>query len=133
MARPRLRQLLLDVLRTDRGARFDGQQWRCPCLHCRSPQVFTAAGEPVTDATLEHLLPRAWFHRPAARALCAHLDGPDDLRNLGVACARCNHGKGKGPDARGPGDAAARALVERLLAERATRWRDADRSLGSVD
>jgi hypothetical protein len=124
MARPRLRALLLEVLRTDVSASLAGAQWRCPCVHCRTPQVFGAEGEPVTAATLEHLLPRAWFRKPAARRLCAGLSGPDDLRNLGIACERCNHGKGKGPDARGPGDPTAYGLVDRLLRERLARWRD---------
>lgn len=123
MVRPRLRTLMLAVLQSDASARFEQERWLCPCVHCRTPQVLTAAGEPVTAATLEHLMPRAWFGKPAARTLAAGLSGPDDLRNLGIACARCNHGKGKGPDARGPVDPAAYALVARLLAARAARWR----------
>jgi hypothetical protein len=47
----------------------------------------------------------------------------DDARNLAVACRRCNQDKGKGPDAAGPQDARAHAVVAALLAKRLTRWR----------
>ena len=124
MARPRLRALLLQVLHSDRTANFADGRWSCRCLHCRTAHVLSAEGEPFTAVTLEHIVPQAWFGRLAARDLCKGLDGPDDPRNLGIACARCNHDKGKGPDKRGAADPVAHALVARLLSERAQRWRE---------
>jgi HNH endonuclease len=52
----------------------------------------------------------------------AGLEGPSDARNLALACARCNQQKGRGPDAAGPGDARARAIVRTLLDRRAERY-----------
>lgn len=94
------------------------------CLHCRTPLRFAESGAPLNGATLEHVVPRSWFGRGAARELTAGLSGPDDPRNLALACAGCNHTKGRGPDARGPGDARARALVAATLARRLQRWRE---------
>ena len=95
------------------------------CLHCRTPLLFAETGAPLNGATLEHVVPRSWFGRGAARELTAALDGPDDPRNLAPACAACNHAKGRGPDARGPGDARAHAAVAGALARRLQRWRPA--------
>lgn len=118
----RLRQLLLAAVRSDCLAVADAMGWRSRCLHCRSPVGVGVDGAPWGGTTLEHIVPRAWFGKVAARALCAPFDGPDDPRNLALACARCNHGKGRGPDARGPGDARALQIVEQLLARRMQRW-----------
>lgn len=118
MARARLKRLLLAVLRSDVTAQFNEGQWLTRCLHCRTRHVLDAEGKPLTAVTLEHIVPQAWFGRRAAARLCAGLEGPDDPRNLGIACARCNHDKGKGPDVRGPTDPVALRLVTRLLALR---------------
>lgn len=71
-------------------------------------------------------MPRAWFGKRDAAALTARVgNDPDDARNLAIACTRCNHDKGKGPDARGPSDARALEVVSALLQRRLDRWRDA--------
>jgi hypothetical protein len=72
-------------------------------------------------------VPRSWFGLREAAALTDGLTGPDDPRNLALACARCNQAKGRGPDARGPADPENRAIVERLLSARLQRFREADR------
>lgn len=120
--RPRLRRLLLLAARTDAAATFVDGAWSTRCLHCRSRIAVDARGEPLGHATLEHVVPRAWF--PKAAALVARVGAPDDPRNLALACAGCNHAKGKGPDERGPGDARAHAVVSALLDARLARWRD---------
>lgn len=80
-------------------------------------------GEPLGLATLEHVVPQAWFDRRAASALCMQIgDDADDPRNLALACARCNHHKGTGHDACDPCDARAREIGS-LLATRLNRWR----------
>jgi hypothetical protein len=48
----------------------------------------------------------------------------NDPRNLAIACATCNHGKGTSHDARGPKDERASAVIGQLLVQRLTRWRD---------
>lgn len=98
--------------------------WLGRCLHCRTRLGLAADGKPWPGTTLEHIVPRSWFGKRAAAALTVGLTGPDDRRNLALACARCNHGKGKGPDARGPGDPAAYEVIANLLARRQTRWRE---------
>ena len=119
----RLRQLLLSAARSDSSAEASELGWITRCLHCRSRIGITADGEPWPGTTLEHVVPRAWFGKPAAATLVARVGAADDARNLALACARCNHQKGRGPDAQGPADAKARAIVERLLETRLLRWR----------
>lgn len=117
---PRTR--LRTVLQTDREARLEEGVWRIRCLHCRHALHLAQTGEPLDGGTLEHIVPRSWFGRRAAAHLTANLHGPDDPRNLALACARCNQQKGKGPDARGPEDARAQEIVSALLEQRARRY-----------
>ena len=125
--RPALRRLFLRALAHDaEAAALPGGGWRTRCLHCRSRLDVAAGGEPLGHATIEHVVPQAWFGRRAAAALCSRVgDDADEARNLALACAGCNHGKGKGHDARGPGDARALEVVTALLDRRLARWREA--------
>jgi len=142
------RALATDALAADASADDRGRAGSCEeparerreagtiatrCLHCRTPLRFAASGAPLNGATLEHVVPRSWFGRPAARELVAGLAGPDDARNLALACAACNHAKGRGPDARGPGDACAREVVAAALARRLERWREEVTALNAAD
>lgn len=124
--RAALRRLLLRALRSDALACFDGAAWSTRCLHCRAHLQLRGDGEALGVASLEHVVPRAWFGMRAAAALTTRVgDDPDDARNLAIACARCNHAKGTRHDARGPGDTRARDVVAALLDARMQRWQDA--------
>lgn len=111
------RRRILDIVRTDRTfARADvrGEPvWLGKCLHCNAHLTVSSAGEPISRATIEHIVPRSG-------------GGTDALENLALACARCNAGKGVRHDPDYHRDPEARALVERLLARRRERWRDPD-------
>lgn len=123
--RPALRRLFLLALRSDVQAVASGDHWQTRCLHCRSRLQVRADGQPLGHATLEHVVPRAWFGKQAAAELAGRVGGdPDDARNLALACARCNHDKGKGHDARGPSDLRAIEVVAGLLEARFKRWRE---------
>jgi len=122
--RSALRRRLLLAAQTDALAQFDGQRWRTRCLHCRAHLELSAQGDALGVTSLEHVVPSAWFGRPAARALTSQVgDQDDDARNLALACASCNHAKGRRQDARGPADPRAFEVVSRLLATRLARWR----------
>ena len=125
MRRPNLRQRFLLALATDTEAhRDDDGDLETRCLHCRRRLHVRADGQPLGSATLEHVVPQAWFGKRAAATLVAQVgDDPDDPRNLAIACAGCNHGKGVRHDARGPGDERARAVIAGLLERRLARWR----------
>jgi hypothetical protein len=123
VTRPLHRALLLAV-ETDRSARLADGVWQTRCIHCRTRLTVGEDGRPLGSTTLEHVVPRSWFGLREAAALTAYLTGPDDPRNLALACARCNQAKGRGPDARGPGDPDALALVGQLQATRLARLRD---------
>lgn len=124
--RPALRRLFLTALRADSEATLSGAGWTTRCLHCRSRLTAREDGTPEGHASLEHVVPQAWFGKRTASMLTARVgDDPDDARNLALACARCNQDKGKGPDARGPADARALEVVTALLDRRLMRWRPA--------
>jgi 5-methylcytosine-specific restriction endonuclease McrA len=123
--RPALRRLFLRALSTDGMAALQDDVWETRCLHCRRRLQVRADGEALGHATLEHVVPQAWFGKRAAAALTAQVgDDADDARNLALACAGCNHGKGVRHDARGPSDLRAREVVMQLLEQRLARWRD---------
>jgi len=81
--------------------------WVGRCIHCNSRIAITEDGR---GATLEHIVPRCH-------------GGDDDVENLALACARCNHLKGTRTDVRGEKDPARLQLEEGLRAKRRARWR----------
>jgi 5-methylcytosine-specific restriction endonuclease McrA len=111
------RRRILDIVATDatfeRTEHRGREVWLGKCLHCNAYLVVGLDGEPISRATIEHILPRVH-------------GGTDDLENLGLACARCNHGKGSRHDQHYRRDPRVQELVARLLARRRERWRDPD-------
>lgn len=123
--RPALRRLFLVALRSDIEAQSHDGAWETRCLHCRRRLYVRGDGEALGGATLEHVVPQAWFGKRAAAVLTAQVgDDANDPRNLAVACASCNHGKGMSHDARGPNDERARTVIGQLLESRLARWRE---------
>jgi len=99
------------VARTDTTFVLRGSDWVGKCLICNGPIAFDAStGQ---GGTLEHIRARS-------------RGGTDDLRNLAVVHARCNGEKGVrwDPKRRRPVDEYD-TFVERLLARRRDRWREA--------
>ncbi len=108
-------RLMLAIVRTDRTfervTHRGGEAWQGKCLHCNAHLLVALDGRPLSKATVEHIVPQS-------------AGGTDDLGNLGLACARCNHQKGVTHDKKGLGDPRAAQVVEKLLARRAQRWRE---------
>lgn len=111
------RRRVLGIIATDatfeRVPHRGAEVWQGKCLHCNAHLTVSLDGEPISRATIEHIVPRG-------------AGGTDALENLGLACARCNQGKGSRHDANFHRDARARELVDRLLQKRRERWRDPD-------
>jgi len=125
--RPALRRLFLRALSTDSAAELRDGVWGTRCLHCRRRLQVRDDGEALGHATLEHVVPQAWFGKRAAAVLTTQVgDDANDARNLAIACASCNHGKGMSHDARGPVDPRALEVVTQLLQRRLARWREPD-------
>jgi 5-methylcytosine-specific restriction endonuclease McrA len=117
------RRLLLRAAETDTLAERVEGGWITRCIHCRSRIRVEDSSGRKSAGTVEHIVPKSWFGNAVASSLAGGLEGPDDPRNLAIACGRCNHAKGKGPDANGPGDSRAYDVVRRLLAARLERYR----------
>ena len=104
-------QKMVRVAETDHTFRRAGALWAGKCLLCNGPLAF----DPKTGegATLEHI-----------RARCR--GGTEELTNLGLVHARCNHEKGRRWDPkRRRGHDEYDAFVGRILERRLARWRDA--------
>jgi 5-methylcytosine-specific restriction endonuclease McrA len=112
---------LVRVAETDRAFHRVGPNWVGKCLICNGPIAFDArTGE---GATLEHIRAR-------------RRGGAEELDNLGVVHARCNHEKGRRWDPkRRRSTAEYDEFVARLLERRRQRWRDrtASGGPGAVD
>lgn len=89
------------------------EAWEGRCIHCRRRLLIGKDGEPIGPATIEHIVPRGQ-------------GGSDELDNLALACARCNHQKGYRLDDRRSDDPVLRRVVETLRERRRARWRDPD-------
>lgn len=87
--------------------------WVGKCLHCDTRLALAEDGEPISRATVEHIVPRS-------------AGGTDDPASLAIACARCTHEKGRRWDPRYATDPRAREIAARLLVKRRRRWRDPD-------
>lgn len=111
----RSRALLLWIAATDKT--FDliilvqGPALCGKCIHCGSRHTLLLDGTPVSDATIEHIVPR-------------HHGGTDELTNLAIACLRCNGEKGIRHDARPQLDTKLQALIGKLQARRTERLRE---------
>jgi 5-methylcytosine-specific restriction endonuclease McrA len=109
------RRRVLAIIATDatfeRVPHRGAEVWRGKCLHCGRWLVIDASGEPVSEATIEHIVPRTH-------------GGRDALENLGLACGRCNRGKGVRHDVRRADDPKLLEIIARLEARRRERWRD---------
>ena len=114
MARDK-RQRILAIVATDRTferTAWRGEEvWAGKCLHCNAHLYVGVDGEPISRATIEHIVPRTH-------------GGGEALENLGLACARCNMDKGHRHDVKRRDDPRAREIVQRLLARRRERWRE---------
>ncbi|MEW5854856.1 MAG: HNH endonuclease [Myxococcota bacterium] len=114
MASPK-RQRVLAIIATDRTferAEYRGREvWQGRCLHCNAYLLVELSGEAISRATIEHIIPRVH-------------GGTDAPENLGLACARCNQGKGMRHDRNFKRDPRVQEMVERLLQRRRERWRD---------
>ena len=108
-------QRVLRVLRTDKTwvlATWRGREvWTGKCLICNRHLQTELDGTPISRVTVEHILPR-------------NHGGTDDLRNLALACARCNNQKGSRIDCRHAGDPKLWEVIRDLQEKRARRWRD---------
>ena len=91
-----------------RDGKADRTAWRGRCLYCDTALWLELDGRPITEITVEHVLPRA-------------RGGTNDLANLALACRRCNQEKGARHDGR-KGERAD-AVVAAAVARRASRWR----------
>jgi 5-methylcytosine-specific restriction endonuclease McrA len=105
-----IQRLLIRVAETDATFSREGPLWVGKCLICNGPIAFDArTGE---GATLEHIRARS-------------RGGTDDLLNLGIAHASCNAEKGRRWDKKRRPLTEYETLVQRFLAARQQRWRDA--------
>lgn len=100
------------IARSDRTFRLEGGEWIGRCLICAAPLRFDAATG--GGATIEHIVPR-------------REGGTDDLTNLGLVHAACNHEKGihwDDPRRRTGRQREYEQLLARLITRRRARWRD---------
>ena len=107
-------QTILSIVRTDRTFELlpftEGTVWQGKCIHCQSKLLIRPSGEPISRATIEHIVPR-------------HHGGTDDPSDLALACARCNNLKGKRLDARRLSDPTLQRVIALLQARRLQRLR----------
>lgn len=83
------------------------------CIHCRTKLAISVDGDPISAASIEHIVPRCH-------------GGTNDLENLAIACQRCNAEKGYRHDVQHASDPKLLALIETLKRRRHERRRDPD-------
>jgi len=87
--------------------------WQGKCIFCRRKLLVAADGTPISAATVEHIVSR-------------NHGGDDSIENLALACASCNHEKGRRHDNQRKDDPRTQEIVSKLQVERRRRWREPD-------
>lgn len=109
-----MRKLLLVAAESDatfERMRLDGgEAWVGRCIHCGTRVVVPLEEHTRASGTLEHIVPR-------------NHGGGDERENLAVACARCNHGKGRRLDGRHRNDPRLQHVITLLQTRRHERLR----------
>lgn len=115
------RRRILEIIATDRtfslreqpGRAEPGSRrtWVGKCIHCNRRLVIDRDGTPISDATIEHIVPK-------------NHGGQNDIDNLALACAACNTEKGRRHDIRRANDPKLQSIIQRLQRVRRERWRD---------
>jgi 5-methylcytosine-specific restriction endonuclease McrA len=110
----RRHRLLLRVAETDRTCELrhvrGRELWVGRCLHCRAKVTVPLDPREPASATLEHIVPR-------------NHGGDDSLTNLALACASCNHAKGRRLDCRRANDETLVRVIAELRRARQERMR----------
>lgn len=108
------RDKVLRIVATDntfeRATDRFGAAWVGKCIHCNARLRISLDGDSCGLATIEHIVPR-------------HHGGDDSVENLALACARCNHQKGKRLDNKKRQDARLWEVLQTLRARRLARLR----------
>jgi len=82
------------------------------CIHCNRKMTLDLTGAPLSNATLEHIVPRTH-------------GGTNQLSNLAVACSGCNGQKGRRHDHKNWNDPRLQHVIGTLQERRRDRWRPA--------
>lgn len=108
------RSKVMNIVATDttfvRATDRFGHAWVGKCIHCNARLRISPEGDSGGQATIEHIVPR-------------HHGGDDSVENLALACARCNHQKGKRLDNKQRQDARMWEVFSALRARRLERLR----------
>jgi 5-methylcytosine-specific restriction endonuclease McrA len=108
------RKLLLAAAESDATFErvwLDGAEaWVGRCIHCGTRVVVPLDARTPASGTLEHIVPR-------------NHGGGDEPENLAVACACCNHSKGRRLDGRHRNDPRLEHVIALLQARRRQRLR----------
>jgi 5-methylcytosine-specific restriction endonuclease McrA len=91
--------------------------WVGRCIHCKSHLTIAANGQPISEATIEHIWPQ-------------HHGGDYALSNIALACGPCNRSKAK-HDRRHKNDPKLAEIVAELRRRRTVRWRESPPQLAS--
>jgi len=106
---------ILAIVATDRTferVEFRGREvWQGRCIHCNAHLMVGLDGNPLSRATIEHIVPQTH-------------GGTSELENLSLACKGCNHEKGIRHDNQRANDPKLLEIIERLKKRRRERWRD---------
>lgn len=107
------KRLALAIAKTDKTfekvERHGHIFWQGKCIHCNKKLTICEDGTLWCNATIEHIIPMS-------------KGGTDDLKNIALACSRCNFEKGIRHDNRK--NQRSLEIVQKLLSKRLERWKN---------
>lgn len=102
------KHLILEIVAGDRTFKAVEGGFQGKCIHCNTRLSVTEDGDLVGKTTVEHIVPRTH-------------GGTNTVDNLALACAPCNHEKGRRHDIHGPGHPGYEKMVAFLQARKLKR------------
>jgi 5-methylcytosine-specific restriction endonuclease McrA len=106
---------ILDIIKTDSFFKLTAYRgkdvWLGKCIQCNRKLYVSSNGIPISEATIEHILPK-------------NHGGTDDLKNLAISCKNCNNFKGRTLDNQKRGHPTLEKVIASLLSKRMARWQE---------
>jgi len=107
-------EIILEIINTDntfnKSTYRNQDVWIGKCIQCNRKLVISEKGKPISEATIEHIIPR-------------NHGGSNEIENLAISCFGCNSLKGRTLDNRKRGHPRIEKVIASLQEKRTKRWR----------
>lgn len=107
-------KIILNIIKTDntfiKTTYRVKEVWVGKCIQCNRKLIISETGKPISEATIEHIIPR-------------NHGGSNEIENLAISCAACNSLKGRKLDNKKRGHPGLEKIIASLQEKRLKKWK----------